>query len=140
MSFGLWHLVTDPKAMGKLRAELAPLFNTTQTDGFAHVDLAHAEYLNSVIDETLRLYSPALVNGPKETPPEGIVMSDTFIPGHVSVISSIWSFHRSEKYFVKPTEWLPERFTTQPELVLDKRAFHPFSYGKLAPCDVKVFN
>lgn len=131
MTFSLWHLISDPRAMSKLRAELAPLFNTTQPDGFAHVDLVHAEYFNAVIDETMRLHSPACVNGPKQTPPEGIVMSDTFIPGNVSVISSIWSFHRSEKYFVKPSEWLPERWTSQPELVLDKRAFHPFSFGKL---------
>ena len=116
--------------MDKLRAELAPLFNKTQPGGFAHADLAHAEYLNAVINETMRLYNPTGTNGAKQTPSEGIVLSDTFIPGNVGVVSSIWSTHRSEKYFVKPLEWIPERFTSQPELVLDKRAFHPFSFGK----------
>ena len=32
--------------------------------------------------------------------------------------------------FVKPDEWVPERFSTQPELVLDKSAFVPWSAGE----------
>jgi tryprostatin B 6-hydroxylase len=31
---------------------------------------------------------------------------------------------------VRPHEFIPERWTTRPELVLDKRAFFPFHMGK----------
>lgn len=43
-----------------------------------------------------------------------------------------WHAHHSSgpKYFVYPDEWKPERWTTQPDLVLDKRAYHPFLKGK----------
>ncbi|CAM1510458.1 Fc.00g007930.m01.CDS01 [Cosmosporella sp. VM-42] len=129
MTFCLRHLILNPSVMETLRAELAPLYSKTHPGGFAHVDLAHAEHLNAVIDETMRLHNPTCTNGPRRTPPGGIVLSDKFIPGNVSLLSSIWSFHRSEKYFVKPLEWIPERWTTQQELVIDKRAFHPFSFG-----------
>ncbi len=36
-----------------------------------------------------------------------------------------------ERNFVKPTEWIPERYTTQPELILDKSAFVPWNIGEL---------
>ena len=116
--------------METLRAELAPFFNTTQPGGFANSDLLNAEYLNAAVDESMRLHNPVCTGGTRETPPEGIVLDGTFIPGGVSIISSIWSMHRSEKYFVKPLEWIPERWTSQTELVLDKRAFHPFLFGE----------
>lgn len=34
------------------------------------------------------------------------------------------------KYFVNPDEFIAERWTDRPELVLDKRAWHPFIIGK----------
>ena len=36
-----------------------------------------------------------------------------------------------EKIYPKPEEFIPERWTTQPELVLNKAAYLPFSTGKL---------
>lgn len=33
-------------------------------------------------------------------------------------------------YFVYPDEWRPERWTTQPDFILDKRAYHPFLKGE----------
>ena len=32
-----------------------------------------------------------------------------------------------ERYFPKPAEFIPERWTTETHLVIDKRAFIPFS-------------
>lgn len=40
------------------------------------------------------------------------------------------NFVSGPKFFKQPDEFIPERWTTQPELVLDKRAFHPFMVGK----------
>ena len=34
--------------------------------------------------------------------------------------------------FSRPNDFIPERWTTQPELVLNKNAFFPFSMGKFA--------
>ena len=35
-----------------------------------------------------------------------------------------------ERNFVHPEEWIPDRFTTRPELIHDQRAFVPWSAGK----------
>lgn len=37
-----------------------------------------------------------------------------------------------ESCFVRPNEWIPERFDTQPELVKDTRSFLPFAQGMLS--------
>lgn len=36
-----------------------------------------------------------------------------------------------ESCFVRPNEWIPERFDTEPELVKDTRSFLPFAQGML---------
>jgi cytochrome P450 len=33
------------------------------------------------------------------------------------------------KFFVQPDEFIPERWTTRPELILDRRGFFPFLIG-----------
>ncbi|KAH7153103.1 cytochrome P450 [Dactylonectria macrodidyma] len=131
LSFCFHHLILSPGTIDTLRAELSPFYNCSHREGFANADLTRsAPFLHAVINETMRLYSPACTNGVKKTPPEGIALDGTYIPGHVNLISSIWSFHRSECYFVRLRDWIPERWTKQPELVLDKRAYHPFSTGQ----------
>jgi cytochrome P450 len=34
-----------------------------------------------------------------------------------------------ERYFKEPDKWIPERWSTQPELIKDRAAFIPFSIG-----------
>jgi cytochrome P450 len=35
-----------------------------------------------------------------------------------------------ERCFVRPLEFIPERWTTQPELIIDSSVYAPFSTGK----------
>lgn len=35
-----------------------------------------------------------------------------------------------ELCFLEPDEWIPERFTTRPELILNKSAWVPWAIGK----------
>ncbi|KAH7133334.1 cytochrome P450 [Dactylonectria estremocensis] len=101
-----WHLILSPGTIDARRAELSPLCNCSHNRGFINADLTcSAPFLNAIINETMRLYSSACTNAPKQTPPGGI------------------------RYFVSPRDWIPERWTTKPELVLDKPAYHPFSTG-----------
>ena len=47
-----------------------------------------------------------------------------------------------ERFFSRPTEFLPERWTTSPELVLNSEVFIPFLSGMdfLASASVKATN
>lgn len=68
----------------------------------------------------------------RETPPEGITLPESgiYIPGRVIIWMPIYTIQRDPRYFAEPLEFLPERWTDeQPEKVIDKRAFMPFSTG-----------
>lgn len=67
------------------------------------------------------------------TPPEGIEVDGVWIPGHVQVFTPPWLLCRYEKYFPQADQFIPERWTTRPELVVDKRAFIPFNAGMFRP-------
>jgi hypothetical protein len=47
------------------------------------------------------------------------------------ILGSIMTTNKTigKEFFVRPNEFIPERWTSRRELVLDKRAFHPFNVG-----------
>ncbi|KAH8807492.1 cytochrome P450 monooxygenase [Xylogone sp. PMI_703] len=122
-----YELLENPGQIHKLREELDRLFSTGEE---VHLEqLAKAKHLNAVINETLRLH-PAVPSGvQRKTPPEGLYLEETWIPGDVIVQVPFYTVFRDERCFVDPSSFIPERFTTQPELVKDSSTFHPFSYG-----------
>ncbi|KAL3462033.1 cytochrome P450 monooxygenase [Aspergillus heterothallicus] len=121
-----YHLAADPILCKKLQNELDNLSEQS------HDKLASASLLNAVINETLRLH-PAVPSGTqRQTPPEGISIGSTHIPGDVMVCVPIHTVFRDERNFARPDEFLPERWTTNPELVKDPSVFIPFNGGPYA--------
>lgn len=51
-------------------------------------------YLNSFINETLRLHPPVPSGGLRETPTEGIMIGKEYIPGKVTVLTPNYSLGR----------------------------------------------
>jgi cytochrome P450 len=130
MTWLFYYLTMYPDIRAKLLEEITPYFGKTVPGQFADVDLGQIEYLRAIIDETLRI-KPVAGNGtPRLTPPEGIVVDGRWIPGNIQVYVPPSSILRCEKFFIHADEFIPERWTTRPELVLDKRAFVPFNPGK----------
>ena len=100
----------------------------------------------------MRLHASVTIGGSRMTPREGLQVGDLFIPGNVNMFipphalhlgkslsicyhcsihagNETCSWHTDERYFERASEFLPERWTTAPELVKDKRAFAPFTIG-----------
>ncbi|KAF4457417.1 hypothetical protein F53441_658 [Fusarium austroafricanum] len=130
----LFELARHPDVYQKLRKEVDELLD--QEDPHLHSALAKLKYLQAVIDETMRLY-PAIPSGLQRiTPPQGLQIDGTFVPGNMIVQTPPYTLNRGEwcsdwvKCFVRPNEFIPERWTTQPELVRDASAFAPFSIGR----------
>lgn len=85
--------------------------------------------LDAIIQESMRLW-PSVYFGPQRvTPPEGLQIGGMYIPGDTIVQMPPFAINRDPRNFVRPDDFLPERWTTQPELILNKSAFNPFSTG-----------
>jgi cytochrome P450 len=81
----LYHLAKDPTQYNKLRAELVGLVKTPAD--FNVKDVQDAPFLNGCINEVLRLHPPVPSAMYRITPPGGIMVGDTHIPGGVTVSS-----------------------------------------------------
>jgi cytochrome P450 len=100
--------------------------------------------LSSIINETLRLYPPVPGGLQRLTPPEGAIIAGRYIPGNIVVSTPTFALQRGmtvlyqpqtililadPRSFVRPDEFVPERWTSQPDLIVRRDAFVPFSYG-----------
>jgi Cytochrome P450 len=61
-------------------------------------DLAELKHLNGVINEALRLLPPGSIGTfPVVTPPEGLIIDGTFIPGNTTLYCPQYVLGRSTK-------------------------------------------
>ncbi|RBR21164.1 hypothetical protein FVER53590_10685 [Fusarium verticillioides] len=124
----LHNLVLHPDVLAKLQAEIDEYKNTH--DEYDLVSLSKLQYLQACIDESLRLY-PVVPSGvPRMTPPEGMQLDGVYIPGDTIIHSPSYTMYRDERCFEKPNEFIPERWTTKPDLIKDASAYAPFHTGR----------
>ncbi|KAI8291724.1 Cytochrome P450 monooxygenase [Colletotrichum sp. SAR11_57] len=95
-----------------------------------HSALSKLPYLQACIDEALRLHPPVPSGVQRMTPPEGLDIDGTFIPGNTIIQVPTYTMFRDERIFPHASEFIPERWITQPELAKDPAAFVPFGTGK----------
>jgi len=87
-----YHLAKEPQIVSRLREELAPIYAPGSETEVR--DIQDAKYLNGVINEVLRLHPPVPSGLLRQTPPEGIIVGEKFIPGGVTVSAPTWSMGR----------------------------------------------
>lgn len=88
--------------------------------------LTQTPYTQWVIHETLRLYPPIWLMGRMATSP--IEIGNQVIQKKGNVLISPFVVHRSEKYWERANDFIPERFDNK-ELNFLKSAYFPFGLG-----------
>ncbi|KAF9876190.1 cytochrome p450 [Colletotrichum karsti] len=91
--------------------------------------LTSLPHLNAVINEGLRLYPALLTGGARKTTENGANIGGTFIPPNTTIIAPRHVISRREDCFERPNEFIPERWSTRPEMVRNASAFAPFGTG-----------
>ncbi|KAK0389778.1 hypothetical protein NLU13_3351 [Sarocladium strictum] len=123
-----FELAQNPAVLQKLQEEVDGYF--AQNPEPSAASLSKLEYLNACINESLRLHPPVPSGVQRITPPEGLQLDGTFIPGETIVQVPTYTLHRDERAFVQPDEYIPDRWTTRSELVKDASVFTPFGTGR----------
>ncbi|KAL8832578.1 MAG: hypothetical protein Q9170_004822 [Blastenia crenularia] len=125
-----YYLARCPPYVDLLRTELhASEWADPSTGETSHVKIQKALLLNAVINETLRLHPAVSTTLTRKTPPSGISVGSVAIPGDMTVWCPQWVLSRDENLYERAEEWVPERWTTRPEMIRDKAAYAPFSTG-----------
>ncbi|KAK8911062.1 hypothetical protein QC760_000124 [Botrytis cinerea] len=118
------HLAHYPEYQARLFEELRSVFE----DG-TFANGKSSPLLDGIIQEVLRLYAPVTFNSQRVTPKGGLTIGTVYIPGDTIVSLATWQLHRDPRNFKDPNKFIPERWTTSPDLIINKAAYLPFSMG-----------
>jgi cytochrome P450 len=99
LTYLVWAVLKRPALRKALEDEVAGLSRDLTFD-----ELSQAPLLNSVIEETLRLYGAAPGALPRSVPPSGVDMSGYFLPGGTVVSTQAYTIHRDPSIFPNPLE------------------------------------
>ncbi|RDW77525.1 hypothetical protein BP6252_05578 [Coleophoma cylindrospora] len=124
-----YHLLANPEILRRLRAELDPAMPNGEA-GVKWTQLEQLPYLTAVLNEGLRMASPALTRLPRIAPNEELVYGKWSIPAGTPVSMTYYFTHYNSKIYPSPFEFNPDRWidATQSGVRLDKYLV-PFSKG-----------
>ncbi|MFC7018755.1 MULTISPECIES: cytochrome P450 [Haloarcula] len=122
MTYALHQLGLHPAVAERAAAEVDAVL-----DGRATLsDLQDLEYVERVVDETLRLYPP--VHAIPRVTTEAVEVGDWHLPAGEQVLLSVWNVHRDSRFYDAPRTFDPDRWAgTSPREKAD--AFVPFGSG-----------
>lgn len=129
-----WYLLKNPASLQALTTELLGTF--TSQDQITSDSTAPLPYLNSVIEEGLRLFPPAPFALPRDSP--GAVIDGHYVPEDVVVGVEVYAMQMDPRNFVAPDSFRPERWLGEGFVGDDRRAFQPFSTGPRACLGVNL--
>ncbi|KAL3531080.1 hypothetical protein ACH5RR_010402 [Cinchona calisaya] len=98
----------------------------------AESDIKNLTYLQALVKETLRLYPPGPLSGPREAI-EDCYLGNFFVPKGTRLIVNLWKLHRDPRIWSNPLEFKPERFLDQhANISLKGQSYEyiPFSSGR----------
>ncbi|KAI8960829.1 cytochrome P450 [Daldinia sp. FL1419] len=124
LAFALYELSRSPWHQDILLSELKGV------DIYDKSQLQNRYHLTALINETLGLYPPVPTGGYRQSPPTGMNINGVYIPGNVTMAAPRYSLPRLDSSYEGPDQFIPERWTTRPEMVKDARGFAPFSQGR----------
>ncbi|KAK7271312.1 hypothetical protein RJT34_27099 [Clitoria ternatea] len=123
-------LLNHPDVLKKVQDELDEYVGRERLVNDA--DIKKLIYLQAVVKETLRLYPPGPLSGPREFT-EDCTLGGYHIQGGTRFILNVWKLQRDPRVWSEPLKFQPERFLTTHKGV-DVRGQHyellPFGGGR----------
>jgi cytochrome P450 len=118
-----WHLVATHSSIDEaLAKEAASLPETLTASDFSRMPVALNVFL-----ETLRLYPPAWIYSRRAI--RDSTLLGYRVPKGTMLIVSPYMVHHDARYFERPEQFLPERWTSEARAAKQKLIFAPFGAG-----------
>lgn len=124
LSWAFYLLGRDPEAAERLRAEVDAVA-AGHAPGFE--DLPRLAFARRVIDESLRLYPPALATNREALGEDSI--DGWRIPKRANITVSIWVTQRHPEFWEEPERFDPDRFLPERSEGRPRLAYLPFGAG-----------
>ncbi|NWW53720.1 CP3AC protein, partial [Pedionomus torquatus] len=125
LSYIAYNLATHPDVQQRLQDEIDAHLPNKATPTYNAI--IQMEYLDMVVNETLRLYP---VGGRIERMCKKTVeINGVTIPKGMVVTIPVYVMHRDPEYWPEPEEFRPERFSKESKESLDPYIFLPFGAG-----------
>ncbi|CAG4917172.1 unnamed protein product [Colias eurytheme] len=127
ISFACYELAFRPEMQDKLYAELVQVKNDNE-DGLDIAKLAELQFLNCIIKEALRKYTP--MGWLDRVASKDYKIDDKLtIPAGMPVYINAIGMHYNEDLFPQPKEFRPERFLPENEKDIKQATYMPFGEG-----------
>jgi cytochrome P450 len=124
LAWTFYLLASHPQAEACLVAELNQVLGSRSP---TEDDLPRLPYAEKIVKEALRLYPPAWALSRLAL--QDCEIAGYKVPAGASVVMSQWVVQRDPRFFPRPEEFLPERWTNEFEQRLPRFAYFPFGGG-----------
>ncbi|XP_059104984.1 cytochrome P450 3A41-like [Peromyscus eremicus] len=125
LSFIMYLLAIHPNVQKKLQNEIdAVLPNKAPA---TYEVLVEMEYLDMVVNETMRLYPVG--NRINRLSKKDAEINGVFIPKGTVVVIPIYVLHQDPRYWPEPEKFRPERFSKENKDRINPYTYLPFGYG-----------
>ncbi|KAM9314863.1 cytochrome P450 3A30-like [Pholidichthys leucotaenia] len=125
LSFLAYNLARHREVMERLQMEIDSTFPNESP--VQYEALMQMEYLDCVVNESLRLYPPGvrLERVAKET----VKINEITIPKNTAIIVPVYALHRDPELWPEPEEFRPERFSKENKQRISPYTYLPFGSG-----------
>ncbi|XP_006997397.3 cytochrome P450 3A31 [Peromyscus maniculatus bairdii] len=125
IAFALYLLATHPDIQKKLQEEIDETLPNKASPSYDKV--MEMEYLDMVLNETLRLYP--IANRLERVCKQDVEMDGVFIPKGSIAMIPVYALHHDPQYWPEPKEFRPERFSKENKGNISPYVYLPFGNG-----------
>ncbi|EHH52027.1 hypothetical protein EGM_12391 [Macaca fascicularis] len=125
LSFIIYELATHPDVQQKLQKEIDTVLPNKAPPTYD--TMLQMEYLDMVVNETLRLFPVAMRL--ERVCKKDVEINGISIPKGVVVMIPSYVLHHDPKYWTEPEKFLPERFSKKNKDNIDPYIYTPFGNG-----------
>ncbi|XP_058536719.1 cytochrome P450 3A6 [Ochotona princeps] len=125
LSFIMYLLAIHPDVQQKLQEEIDAALPSKAL--VTYDALSQMEYLDMVVNETLRLYP--IAGRIERVCKKDVEINGVFIPKGTVVMMPSYALHRDPKYWTEPDDFCPERFSKKNKDNINPYVYLPFGAG-----------